>query len=470
MTSEGTIFELPGGSILAQNSRNGAVTKVWSPDGSRDLLPMREPLSVAYSVPTEEGTEIGKSWVEEGAKTDDFEEFFLSGDVKGTLRVTKDQAYFSSDLVPFVLTKNAVGWMPQEGDSALPSSLERDIPEGYRYWKASENADPEAIRDTLIKEGFVSQVGFVGNDYRRITTKTTLSDPYPVAPHHFADPDLSPVVPSFDGVDRIDVDTVQEAVEKAGQVDEYLLAVPADAGAVEALSTLGRPFMTKGDDTTIFVSSLPLKADSDVLWLDKQDGSRIAQTLIFSKDDWTREKAVAWAQSHDFKAGKVDETENSYRLRQREPGDFDASTFRTISLEGVSGVQMVVGVLKEETAEKKITFAKADDEKQLVYGVVLEPETVDAQDDIYSEEEIEEAAHAYLLEPNTGLQHKEMINDQAKVVESYIAPIDMEGIKKGSWVMVMKIYSDDLWKEIKDGVVTGYSIGGTAVRTEEKDA
>jgi hypothetical protein len=67
------------------------------------------------------------------------------------------------------------------------------------------------------------------------------------------------------------------------------------------------------------------------------------QTLIFSKEDWTRQRAVAWARDHEFRADKVDETENSYRLRQREPGAFRPGSFRTIDLQGVQGVKAVIG-------------------------------------------------------------------------------------------------------------------------------
>jgi len=62
------------------------------------------------------------------------------------------------------------------------------------------------------------------------------------------------------------------------------------------------------------------------------------QTLIFSKGKFDRAAAVKWAKSHGFKAGKVDEKENTFRLRQKAPGQFD--TFRTISFK--PGIKAVV--------------------------------------------------------------------------------------------------------------------------------
>ena len=63
----------------------------------------------------------------------------------------------------------------------------------------------------------------------------------------------------------------------------------------------------------------------------KGESKTTVQTLICPKSSFTREEAVAWAKEHDFKADKVDETEDSYRLRQRDPGDFQEGSFRTIS-------------------------------------------------------------------------------------------------------------------------------------------
>lgn len=74
----------------------------------------------------------------------------------------------------------------------------------------------------------------------------------------------------------------------------------------------------------------------------KKQGTKV-QTLIFSKDKFTRAQAIAWAKDHDFRADKVDETENSFRLRQRDPAGFQR--LRTISL--TDGVQAVVGPLKK---------------------------------------------------------------------------------------------------------------------------
>jgi DNA adenine methylase len=83
---------------------------------------------------------------------------------------------------------------------------------------------------------------------------------------------------------------------------------------------------------------------------------------------------------------------------------------------------------------------------------VLEPETVDAQKDIYSAAEIREAAHRFMEEyRNLGLMHRELANDRVKILESYLAPADFD-------------LDDDLWRRVKEGELSGLSIGGTAQR------
>ena len=38
-------------------------------------------------------------------------------------------------------------------------------------------------------------------------------------------------------------------------------------------------------------------------------------------------------------------------------------------------------------------------------------------------------------------------------------------VLKGSWVMGVHIIDDALWHSVKDGTLTGFSVGGTAVRS-----
>lgn len=126
-----------------------------------------------------------------------------------------------------------------------------------------------------------------------------------------------------------------------------------------------------------------------------------------------------------------------------------------------------------ETAVRKeytTAFIHKNADERLVYGIVLEPHAIDAHGDFVSEKEIENAAHNFMLKSQTiGNSHKTAA--QAKVVQSFIAPADLEiggqPVRKGSWVMVTKIFDDDLWKDVQNGNFTGYSIGGYGNRTPQ---
>lgn len=124
--------------------------------------------------------------------------------------------------------------------------------------------------------------------------------------------------------------------------------------------------------------------------------------------------------------------------------------------------------VEKETVEKswEVKVIKADEEKRLLYGVALEPETVDSQNDKANEAEIEKAAHHFMIQSRLmDLQHKEVVDPKkATPVESYITLTDMvindKPIKKGSWVVVTKIFDDEIWKMVKSGEIRGYSIRG----------
>lgn len=127
-----------------------------------------------------------------------------------------------------------------------------------------------------------------------------------------------------------------------------------------------------------------------------------------------------------------------------------------------------------------LPIAKADRWKQLVYGVVLEPNSVDSQNDFMLPKHVEASAHGYLKRAIRGTSSVHKLAHRAKVavrgskpsmvpVESFIAPVDfsydgVEMIKKGSWVLVVHVEDPDLWQRFLDGEFQAFSVGGTGVR------
>lgn len=113
-------------------------------------------------------------------------------------------------------------------------------------------------------------------------------------------------------------------------------------------------------------------------------------------------------------------------------------------------------------------------EEKYALGIVLEPlkemGQVDAQNDLYSAEEVKKAAHLFMEEfANMGVQHTELANSRIRILETWIQRDDavIEGVTvtKGTWLMAVKFIDDELWEKVKKGEITGFSIGGKASRT-----
>lgn len=130
---------------------------------------------------------------------------------------------------------------------------------------------------------------------------------------------------------------------------------------------------------------------------------------------------------------------------------------------------------------KKLRVVKAEPMKQIVYGVVLEPDTEDTQGDIVKAPDVEIAAHRYLKKAVRGQNTVHRIQHGVRgffksgqglvPVENFIAPCDFsyipggEIIKKGSWVLAAHIEDPKLWQDVLDGKFTGWSVGGKGVRS-----
>jgi len=131
----------------------------------------------------------------------------------------------------------------------------------------------------------------------------------------------------------------------------------------------------------------------------------------------------------------------------------------------------------KSTMGKFIPIAKVDEEKRLIYGIVMEPDAVDSQGDWQTAEEIEKACHKFMIKAQRiYLQHTKPLPD-VRPVENYIAPQDLEfefkgnkqKVKKGSWIMVTYCGNDSVWQLVKSGKLTGYSVRGEAFCVENEE-
>lgn len=131
------------------------------------------------------------------------------------------------------------------------------------------------------------------------------------------------------------------------------------------------------------------------------------------------------------------------------------------------------GALVHKVATRVVKIAKADEDKRVVLGVVLEAETADSQGDVMAPSDIEEAAHGYLGTSRViGSEHGAPI--EAHPVESYIAPQDFEFVgpegttlvKKGSWVLGVKINNPSEWAKVRQYGYNAFSVGGFGIRED----
>lgn len=138
--------------------------------------------------------------------------------------------------------------------------------------------------------------------------------------------------------------------------------------------------------------------------------------------------------------------------------------------EGKGLVEKMKGILyKAAGVDQKTIIKSVDDEKRLALFVVMSPDDVDAHGDVTTAEEIEKACNNYNTYCNKANLYHMVETDKAQVVQSFINPSEFETedgrtIKKGAWLQWWHFPKDDedseaLWKSVKEGKITGVSIG-----------
>ena len=149
--------------------------------------------------------------------------------------------------------------------------------------------------------------------------------------------------------------------------------------------------------------------------------------------------------------------------------------------DGIDAISLVKFPAIEENwvalNEHKVELKTIDEDKRIVIGLALIPEK-----DIYrrngdyeynirfSKDTVRKASELYfkkLKNNNATLEHQEK-TDGVTTIESWIVEnpkIDKSALynlnaTEGSWVVVMKIYNDEVWADIKNGTYLGLSIEG----------
>jgi len=172
--------------------------------------------------------------------------------------------------------------------------------------------------------------------------------------------------------------------------------------------------------------------------------SMTEQAFRYHKDTWDIDDARSHCKDHDGKFEKAKDVEK----------------------QEISQVVKFVGLKKAEPDEE-------DTDERIVMGVVYEPDKEDTQGDWASAEEIRKAAYTFMESNQIYKVNHEGSGAMIHILESYLAPVDFEiegeTVKKGSWLMASRVVDDEIWKQIKDGEITGYSMAGGGLRIVEPD-
>lgn len=118
------------------------------------------------------------------------------------------------------------------------------------------------------------------------------------------------------------------------------------------------------------------------------------------------------------------------------------------------------------------------DEQQIVYGwasIVTNPDgspVIDSQDDIITADELHKASVHYVLKSRDGgVMHEE--TGVAKLVASLVTtpeivkalfPQAHAGAIPTGWVVGFRVFDEKVWKRVKSGELSAFSIGGRGTR------
>jgi hypothetical protein len=121
------------------------------------------------------------------------------------------------------------------------------------------------------------------------------------------------------------------------------------------------------------------------------------------------------------------------------------------------------------TFEKDAPIIKADSDRQVVVGAVMEPNAVDLAGDFERPETIRRLSEGYMErlatgESQSGVMHAMFPDDGISHVENRVLEttqkIGGEEYSPGTWVVGKKVNDDELWNLVESGSIGGFSIGG----------
>ena len=155
----------------------------------------------------------------------------------------------------------------------------------------------------------------------------------------------------------------------------------------------------------------------------------------------------------------------------------------TEELFGIQAISLVSNPALERgwvalSKDQFLSLAKVNQEKRTLVGVALIPEKQIPRFDekegeylvFFSKETIEKAQELFMnsLKNNKATVEHEKDVEGVSVIETWIKEDDNDksnlygfsDLPIGSWLVKMKVYNDDVWRQVKEGELRGFSIEG----------
>jgi len=156
----------------------------------------------------------------------------------------------------------------------------------------------------------------------------------------------------------------------------------------------------------------------------------------------------------------------------------------TEEIHGIQAISLVANPAIERgwvalSKDRFLSLAKVNDEKRTLVGVALIPEKEiprydqDANEEylvFFSKETIEKAQELFMnsLKNNKATVEHEKDVDGVSVIETWIKEDENDksnlygfnDVPIGSWLVKMKVYNDEVWQQVKQGDLKGFSIEG----------
>jgi len=137
---------------------------------------------------------------------------------------------------------------------------------------------------------------------------------------------------------------------------------------------------------------------------------------------------------------------------------------RTIPTTNIDRALFKSALQKKNEIDHPLNLIVKEGDEHIVYGIVYEPDETDTQGDTASADEIRKAAHGFVEHSQAIKMNHNGDQINASLLESYLAPQELQiagrTIKKGTWIMSVRINDLYVWEKIKKGELSGFSMAG----------